>query len=165
MSNVEPIADLGNAIRIATQDDFQEIFRVCCLLHSENGAHEFSEWKVRHLIWRGVNQEKSIIGVIGPSNDIKAMIYLVIDPVSYSDDSQLLELWNYVRPDYRKSDFAKRMILFAKKCSDETGLDLTIGIISDKRLEAKKRLYHRLLPEGGAFFIYRPNKALAVAAQ
>ena len=156
--------NIDHDIRIADQDDFQEIYRVCCLLHSENGQHEFSEHKVRHLIWRGCNKDNSIVGVIGPSDNVKAVIFLLVDPVYYSEEHQLLELWNYVRPDCRKSDYAKRMIQFAKRCSDETGLDLTIGVISDKRLEAKQRLYERLLPKGGAFFIYSPRKIAERAA-
>jgi GNAT superfamily N-acetyltransferase len=146
---------MTDEIRIATPDDFQEIFRISCLLHKENGMHEFSEEKVRNLIWRGVNRDNSIIGVIGSHSDIKAMLYLVIDPVYYSEQCQLVELWNFVRADCRKSDFAKRMIQFAKRCADETGLHLTIGVISDERLEAKERLYARLLPKGGAFYVYR----------
>lgn len=166
MTNIATAQGDANEIRIATPDDFQELFRICCLLHAENGQHEFSEFKVRHVIWRGVNREDSIIGVIGAPNDIKAIIYLVIDPVYYSNEFQLLELWNFVRPDCRKSDFAKRMIQFAKRCADESGLHLTIGVISNERLEAKERLYARLLPKGGAFYIYKPptTDAQATAA-
>lgn len=154
---------MSDVIRIATPVDFQEIFRVCCLLHKENGQHGFSEWKVRHIIWKGVNRDDSIIGVIGEPNDIRAIIYLVVDRVYYSDECQLLELWNFVRPDCRKSDYAKRMIQFAKRCADETGLHLTIGIISDDRLAAKERLYARLLPKGGAFYIYKPQPNMVQA--
>jgi hypothetical protein len=149
--------DIENDIRLATPDDFQELFRIACLLHSENGAHAFSKDKVTKLIWRGCNRDNSIIGVIGNHNDIRAMIFLSIEQPYYSDEHQLVELWNYVRPDSRKSDFAKKMILFAKKCAVDTKLVLMIGVISSKQLEAKSRLYSRLLPAGGTFFIYRPD--------
>lgn len=154
MKNIDAAGDSDNAIRIATPGDFQEVFRICCLLHAENGMHAFSELKVRHFIWRGLNRDNAIVGVIGPSADIKAIIYLCVDPVYYSDDVQLVEMWNFVRADCRKSDFAKRMIQFAKRCADEIGCDLTIGIISNDRLAAKERLYSRLLPKGGSFFIH-----------
>ena len=155
--------NIEHDIRVATPDDFQEIFRICCLLHAENGQHKFSEWRSRHFIWKGCNRDNAIIGVIGPSNDIKAVLYLEVQNIYYSDENQLGEAFNYVRPDCRKSDYAKRMIQFAKRCADETGLDLTIGVISDKRLEAKQRLYERLLPKGGIFCIYKPMRD-AVAA-
>ena len=146
--------DVESALRIATPDDFHEVFRICCLLHEENGQHAFSELKARHFIWRGLNQDQAIVGVIGPQNNIKAIIYLAVDPVYYSDDVQLIEMWNFVRKDCRKSDYAKRLIQFAKRCADEIGCDLTIGVISNDRLAAKERLYRRLLPQGGCFFIY-----------
>lgn len=154
--------DIDTALRIAGPQDFNELMRLIHLLHDENGQHELSVEKSASVIWRGVTRQQAIVGVIGPSHDIKAVIYLEICPIYYSESVQLLELFNFVRPDSRRSDFAKRMILFAKKCADETGLDLTIGVISDTRLEAKARLYERLLPKGGVFFIYPGRKAESV---
>lgn len=149
-------SDIDHEIRIATPADYQELFRIACLLHKENGLFEFSEEKVKALIWKGCRRDNAIIGVIGRSDDIKAMIFLAIEEPYYSEVKNLVELWNYVRPDARRSDFAKRMIQFAKRCADETGSALFIGIISDKQLEAKARLYARHLPQRGTFFIYEP---------
>lgn len=154
--------DTHTEIRIATTDDYQELFRICCLLHQENGQHKFSEEKAREFIWRGCNRDNAIVGVIGPSNDIKAVVYLEIMPVYYSDEFQLYEKFAFVRPDSRRSDFAKKLLFFARKCADETGLELLIGIISDVKLEAKRRLYQRHLPEGGHWFSYRPKVLEAV---
>jgi GNAT superfamily N-acetyltransferase len=84
-----------------------------------------------------------------------------MEEVYYSDDYQIVELWNYVRPDCRKSDFAKRLIEFAKKCSTDTGMDLTIGIISNARMEAKCRLYGRMLPKAGEFYVWRAVEGIA----
>jgi hypothetical protein len=159
-----PVADIATALRIAGPEDYQEIFRLSCGLHAEHAQHPFSEEKCKQMLWRGCNRDNAIIGVIGPSNDIKAMIFLDIGSIYYSDEVQLYEQFNYVRSDCRKSDYAKRMILFAKKCADETGLDLLIGIISDVRLEAKERLYQRHLPKGGVWFNYRPKKPAEDAA-
>lgn len=149
--------NIDTDIRVAGPDDFQEMFRVCCLLHHENGQHEFSEAKARDFLWRGCNRDHALVGVIGPSNDIKAILYLEVMPVYYSDDVQLYEKFMFVRPDCRKSDYAKRLLLFAKRAADELGCDLTIGIISDDKLAAKERLYARHLPKGGTFFVYRPR--------
>jgi len=151
-------ADIETNIRIATPDDYQELFRICCLLHMENGQHKFSEERSKEFIWRGCNQDNAIVGVIGPSDDIKAVVYLEIMPVYYSDEFQLYEKFAFVRPDSRRSDFAKKLLFFARKCADETGLELLIGIISDVKLEAKRRLYQRHFSEGGHWFSYRPNK-------
>lgn len=148
----------SNLIRVAGEADFLEILRLARMLHEENGQHAWSDEKAALLIWRGVKRDNAIIGVIGPSTDIRAMIMLVIDPVYYSEEFQLHELFAFTRPDSRKTDYAKRLIIFAKECAKETGLDLLIGIISDERLKAKARLYARLLPKGGEFFLYRPAK-------
>lgn len=157
--------DIENDIRIADTGDFQELFRICCLLHQEIGIHSFSEEKVSRLVWDGCRKDNAMIGVVGPSDNIKAMIYLSVQEPYYSTDNQLVELWNYTRQDSRKTDYAKKLIIFAKKCSEETGLILSIGIMSDKRLEAKSRLYGRLLPIGGTFFIFRPMVSAAADGQ
>lgn len=115
------------------------------------------------MIQRAVAQQGAIIGVIGKSDDLRGMILLLIDPVWYSDEFQLLEIFNFVREDSRRSSFARDLINYAKRCADETGLDLTIGVLSNVRMAAKVRLYSRLLPKGGEFFVYSPSR-LAKAA-
>lgn len=149
--------DIENDIRIADTDDFQELFRICCILHKENGQFPFSEARSAAYIWRGCNRDNAIIGAIGPSDNIKAVIYLEVQPVYYSDSVQLAESFAFVRPDSRRSDFAKKLVRFAKKSAEETGVCLIIGIISDHKLEAKRRLYERELPLGGYFYNYRPQ--------
>lgn len=141
-------------LRVATEEDFNCVMDLCHLLHAENGQYPLNLHKVSELVWRALTRQGAIMGVIGKPGDLKAMICLHIDPVDYADAFQIYEKWNYVRPDSRKSDFAKRMIRFAKQCADETGLDLTIGIISNDRLAAKARLYDRELPKGGVFYVY-----------
>lgn len=148
----------ADTLRIATPDDYQEIFRICCLLHAENGQHAFNELKVREAIWRCVNRDKAMAAVIGSSDDIKAMVLLTIEEVWYSDNHEIVERGVFVRKDCRRSDYAKQMIMFAKKCADETDLKLSIGIISDLRLETKRRLYEKQLPLGGYWFIYDPTR-------
>lgn len=152
--------DVENDLRIATDGDFQEMFRICCLLHAENGQHPFDERKVREIIWRGVRQDGALAAVIGPSSNIKAMILLTIEEVYYSVDYEIVERWTYVRPDCRKSNYAKRLIGFAKQCAEETGLFVSIGIVSDVKLEAKRRLYERNLPLAGYWFTIRPGEAV-----
>jgi len=47
---------------------------------------------------------------------------------------------------------------FAKHVSESLNLDLTIGVLSNARTEAKVRLYQRQFPQKGAFFVYSPAK-------
>jgi len=151
--------DIQNDIRLAGPEDFQDLFRICRNLWIENGQHPWSEEKSKWFIWKGCNRDNATIFVIGPSDSIKAVLYLEVQQIYYSDECQLGEAFLYVREDCRKSDYAKRLIRHAKRCSEETELDLMMGIISDHRLAAKKRLYDREFTEGGngTFYNYRPK--------
>lgn len=146
-----------NIVRVAAPADEAEIMNLCLELHSENGQHPVNMEKVRGMVQRCLLQQGGIIGVVGEPGDIKGCICILIDPVWYSDQLQLLELFNFVRPDARQSGSAKQLILYGKKCADETGLDLMIGVLSNIRMEGKVRLYGRLLPKAGEFFCYRPS--------
>ena len=133
------IFDIENDIRLAVPDDYQEIFRICCFLHVENGQHPFSEERSKRFIWKGCNHDNAAVFVIGPSDNVKAVLYLEVQQIYYSDECQLGEAFMYVREDCRKTDYAKRLIRHAKRCSEETELDLTMGVISDHRLAALQR--------------------------
>jgi GNAT superfamily N-acetyltransferase len=94
------------------------------------------------------------------------MMILLIDQVWFSDDKQILELVNFVHPEHRRSNYAKTLVEYAKHCSDATGLDLTIGVLSNVRMEAKVKLYERQLPKAGAFFVYSPKReSVSIAAE
>lgn len=149
------------SVRIAGPDDEEPIFQMCVALHTENGQHPLNLDKARQVIRKGTEARGAIIGVIGPTSDIRGVVYLLLDPIYYSDDYQLLELFLYVRPDRRMAGlrYARALIEFAKSCADRMQMDLTIGVISNIRLKAKARLYGQLLPKGGEFFIYSPKRA------
>jgi GNAT superfamily N-acetyltransferase len=143
-------------IRMADEHDEFEIFKLCAMMHEEQPYHPLSWDKVVPMVHLATRRERGIIGVIGDRHDLKAAIFLLIDPIWYSDEWQLMEFFNYVRPDARKTRYAADLINFAKKCADDLGLDLTVGVFSNIRTEAKIRLYSRLVPKMGAFFCYSP---------
>lgn len=146
---------MTDPVRIATEADIPGVLRLCAMLHEENGIATMSEDKVTGLVWRCVNRNGGILGVIGSPDAIQAMIALQIDSLWYTDDEILAEVFNFVHPEHRKSDHARRMIEFAKATSEGMGLPLFIGVISNRRTEAKIRLYRRQLGDpAGAFFIH-----------
>jgi hypothetical protein len=107
------------------------------------------------------NRQGGILGVIGEPGDIKAMIFLLISKFWYTKNHHLEELFNFVRPDVRsaasssKDGYAFQLIEFAKKCAEEIGLPLTIGVLTNIRMEAKVRLYRRSLGvPAGAWFVH-----------
>jgi hypothetical protein len=150
-------------VRVAQPRDEEALYQMCAELHAENGQHTFDGEKVRGMLQRGVLQQGGIIGVVGDPGDLKAAICMLLDPVWYSSEFQLLELFNFVRKDSRsgKLGLAQTMISYAKTCADELNIDLTIGVLSNIRMEAKVRIYGRLLPKAGEFFVYSPPKKIA----
>jgi GNAT superfamily N-acetyltransferase len=141
-------------VRLAVPADRPEITRLTALLHDENGLLPISTGKVDALLDRYFNHQGAIIGVVGDVGAPVAAIYLGISQLSYSDDWLLVEEFNFVHPDHRGTSYASQLISYAKAVSDQMRLPLMVGILSNKRTEAKARLYERLLDKAGYFFIH-----------
>lgn len=151
-------------VRTALPADEEEVMAMCRMLHAENGLFDMSETRVRGVIKMALDRQGGVLGVIGPAGHIEAMIYMLISQIWHSDQWHLEELFSYCRPEYRKSNNAKLLIQFAKRCSDELDLPLIIGVISNDRTEQKVRLYQRQFGKPhGAFFVHHTkwNGALA----
>lgn len=145
-------------VRLATMDELPELIQLTQELHAENGQHDLSYRKIRDDIAKGLALDNAVMAVIGESGDIRAMLLLHIKSVYYSDENQIVELWNFVRCDSRRSNYGKQLLHFAMEYADSLMLHLTIGIISDESLEAKTRLYERELGvRSGSIFIYKPK--------
>lgn len=146
-------------VRKADIRDEPELMAMCLELHRENGLFTMSEDKVREHLRRAFLRQGAMIGVIGDRGRIEGSIYLMIADFWYSEDWHLAELWSYVLPQYRKSNNAKELINFAKRCSDELKVPAVIGIISNDRTKAKVQLYQRQLgTAAGAFFLYNAGR-------
>jgi len=150
-------------VRLATLADLEDIVGLGRLLAAENGVGDLNEDKVRIKVRQAVDRKPndarppSICGVIGEPKTLTGMIYLEVGTLWYNDDIGLHEMWNFVHPEYRKSQRAKHLVEFAKQCAKNLDLPLHIGIISNQRTEAKVRLYDRLLgttARVGAFFLW-----------
>lgn len=149
------VARIEPQVRTALPSDEEEVMDMCRMLYSENALFEWSEFRVLEQMRRALLRQGGILGVIGDTGHIQAMIYMMFAQIWYSDGWHLEELFSYVRPEYRKSDNAKVLIRFAKRCSDELGLPLSIGVISNDRTEQKVELYRRQFKKpSGAFFTY-----------
>lgn len=148
-------------VRKATPQDEADIMELCKQNHSENGQFSISLPKVNDMVSRAFNRGGAIIGVVGgPTHRIEGAILLLISQFWYTDDWCLEEVFNYVRPEYRRSTHAKDMISFGKRCSNELKIPLVIGVVSNERTRAKIELYRRQLgdPVGG-YFLHRPASA------
>lgn len=151
-------------VRIATVADEDEIMGLLTIMHAEGGILPLDEMEARKMFRMAWNRQGGILGVIGEPGDIKAMIFLLISKFWYTREHHLEELFNFVRPDVRqaagnsKDGYAFQMIEFAKKCADEIRIPLTIGILTNQRMEGKVRLYRkRLGVPAGAWFVHFPD--------
>jgi len=98
-----------------------------------------------------------VIGVIGPVGALEALVFVTIGTFWYSNDSHIEEFIVYVDPEYRRSNHAHALMDWMKEQVEITGLPLVTGIISKERTEAKCRLYRRMFPKVGEFFLISPK--------
>jgi len=154
-----------NNVRIATEKDEKELLSLLMnKLYYENGTFGVCPEKVIATIKHATQGNGGIIGIIEGNGEIAGTIGMQIDQFWYSDDWYLCELWNFVHPDYRKSEYAKNLIDFGKWASEQMKMILNIGIISTHRTEAKVRLYQRKLTPVGMFFMHNISAAKGPAA-
>ena len=148
---------MTDTVRLATLADEDNIMQLLGIMHAESGMMPLDEMRAREMFQRAFYKKGATIGVIGEVGDIKAMICLLISQFWYTDRFHLEEIFNFIRPDQRdaKSNYAVKMIQFAKRCSKEAKLPLVIGVLTNKRVEGKVRLYRRNLGyPAGAVFVY-----------
>ncbi|WP_167669553.1 GNAT family N-acetyltransferase [Rhizobium lusitanum] len=129
------------------------------LLHDENGLFPLSPDRVRAYMQRYFRRQGALIGVVGEIGDPVGSIYLGIEQPYYSEAWYLNEAWNFVHPDHRRSDYAKKLLGWAKEKSEEMKIPLMVGIVSNHRTEAKVRLYEKQLEKAGAFFVWNRHFA------
>lgn len=145
-------------VRIAQPSDEDDIINMCRRLHKENGLFSLNEFKVRDCIRRCFNHHGTIVGVIGKPGQLEASTCLMLTDFYYTDDQHLAELWNFVEEPYRASKNAQALIEFGMEWARKLGIPLFTGIITDKQMRAKVRLYRKMLGYPvGAFFLYNGN--------
>jgi len=150
-------------VRKAVLADKPHILQMCEENHRDNGQFSLSLGKVEGMIDRAFTGGGAIIGVVG-KDQIEGMLALFIGQHWYTDDWCLEEIQNYVRPQFRKSTHAKDMINFGQRCSDELGIPLVIGVVSNERTRAKMELYRRQLGDPcGGYFIHQPRSVALTA--
>ena len=144
-------------VETAVAADEEQVMELCRLLHAENAMFGMSEAKVRFWMRKALAKDHGIVGVIRVDDRIVGAVCLLLDCFWYTDDIHLEEFFNFVHPDHRASNYAGRLIDFAKEVSDRLKYPLFIGIISTIRTESKIRLYTRKLIPAGAFFIFNKD--------
>ena len=142
-------------VRLAVPSDEEAIMAMCRRLHEENGLFTLNDEKVRDCIRRSYDRKGGIVGVVDVDGVIEASMCLMVSDFYYTDDWHLAELWNYVEEPYRRSYNARALLDFAKGCSERMKVPLFTGIITNKQMAGKVRMYRQMLGyPTGAFFVY-----------
>jgi hypothetical protein len=146
-------------IRVATPEDLDDIMKIAMMAVEENGFVQPNPERLLQDIWPSLHLDEGVIGAIGPkgTKKIEGVVLLRIGNLWYSDEKAVEEKAIFVAPEYRsaKGGRAKRLCEFSKKVSDELGLPLMIGVLSNQRTAGKIKMYQRIFGEpSGAFFLY-----------
>ncbi len=142
------------AVRIGTRADEAQVVDLCRCLHEDNGIFSMDDDLVKEMLNRAFDKKGGVLGLIDGKSELAAAIYLVFSRFWYSHDTHLEELFAFVRPQYRKSGYARQLLDFAKTCQKTLGVPLFTGIVTNKRTEAKVMLYRKKLgAPAGAFFV------------
>lgn len=143
---------------VGKPDDVDDIMELALAACGENGFVEPNPLKLLGEIWPALNRDRGIVGVVGvPGEKPQGAILLRIGNIWYSDAEILEERAVFIHPDYRsaKGGRARKLCEFGKKVSDELGIPLTIGVLSNHRTAGKVRMYERIFGKpSGAYFLY-----------
>ena len=152
-------------VRFATPTDIESLMSCLRMMHEENGLFSLDENRVRAVIARALNPNPPpndmppLIGVIGSPGDVEATICLILNQLYYTEDWHMTDLWCFIRPDCRKKNLIEELLEFAKTSAAGVHLQFFTGVISNKRTEAKVRIFSRHFGKPlGAAFLYDPEK-------
>jgi len=144
-------------VRRGVVEDFNELMRLTMDATRENAFVQPDEMMLAEHMYAALINNMGVAGVIGggPGEPLEAAIVLRIGPVWYSKEPILEEKAIYVAPEFRsaKGGRARKLAEWAKSISENLGIPLSIGVLSNTRTEAKNRLYERVFgaPAGGYF--------------
>jgi len=153
-----------STIRLAQPGDEAEVLKLLQVMWKEGGWRPLDVDCAREMFARAFDKKGGILAVIGAPGHIRAMMFLMITRMWYTRENHLEELFCWVHPDHRNSDYSKILIEYAKKCSDELSADmgkkvpLFMGVLTNRRMAAKVRLYRRFfgIPVG-AYFMHNAS--------
>lgn len=157
-------------VRLAELSDEEQLMAMApqvhaetCLLLGNNNPMPYCAEKARATILRAILPQRNYddagqawIGIVGtPGGPIEGSTYLSIESSWSSQAPFLLQLWNYVLPEFRgRSQNAKLLISF----STAMARTLAMPLVSAAQKPANQRFYERTLgcQPFGAMYLYHP---------
>lgn len=150
-----------SAIRLAAPSDEAEVLHLLKLMWQESGWRPLDIDAARETFALAFDRKGASLWVIGAPGHIRAMTFLKLARSWYTREYHIEELFCWVHPEHRASDYHKILIEKAKLVSDEIStlmghkVPLLMGVLTNRKMEAKVRLYRRFfgIPVG-AFFVH-----------
>lgn len=137
------LRSLSPTVRFAVDQDARQLLEMCRLMHAENGLFPLSEAKVAYEIEDSIRQQNGVIGVIGAVGAPVAVAWMIAGADWYTESVSISDRMVFVHPDHREGTTHFRDLLaWARAMSDSLG-PLLIGVLSDRRIAAKLRIYQR----------------------
>ena len=160
------VQNAPSVVRLALPEDAHEIWRLFLQSHRENGLFTLAPEKVTWFLSRALCPEtispgdtgaRCVIGVIGAVGNLEAIVLLAVTQQWYSNEYHMEEWMVFTDPEHRRSRHAEAIVKWMRDQVEIQKMPLITGIISNIRTEAKCRLYRRMLPKAGEFFVLTPK--------
>lgn len=146
-------------VRLARPEDRAAILDLCFRLGEENAVFPIAREKVEALVDKALSRETGALMGVSTKDDILCGC-ICLDMVSmwYSSVAFITDIFNYLSPEYRKTNLARQQLRFAKMVADQFGLPLFVAIMTTIRTETKMNLYAaEKFTQVGGQFVYIPQ--------
>lgn len=151
------LENLDSPVRFAGPEDEAELLRLCRAKHAEADLRlpdgrpfTFSEDRCRAVLHRAIIPNRnqpgmSWCGVIGDiGGPLVGSVYLNVQQSYDSEESYLLERWNWIYPEHRKgTEHGKLLWHFSQAIAAELNMVVIGGVISEDEDSAKMRFFKR----------------------
>lgn len=167
-------------VRLATMADEEALVRMTEAMHEDDEwgivdcggeLFRFNVIKARTLVQQATQSGRNVpdaggawIGVVGDVGDLRGSVYVTLQQPLMADGCYLVELWNWVYPDWRSSGIGDDLLGFATELAEHKGLRLIMAAMTTRRM-AKARFYARRFGAPiGNVYNYAPSPTMGVAA-
>ena len=157
-------------VRVAGPADEDDLIKLCRARHAEEHLRAleakpfpFSEEATRRTLHRALvaghndpNISSAWCGVIGAAgHPIMGSVFLSVQTPFDSDQPYLSEMWNWVYPQYRKSDIPSKLFAFSQTKAEEFRMFLIGSVIADEAESPKMRFFKRKGCQNlGSMYVY-----------
>lgn len=159
---------IESKVRLAGPEDEDALLDLCRARHAEEGLlnyngkpFTFSDERCRRILHKAIipnrnSPDLAWCGVIGGGDEpVQASVYLSVLHYGESEERYLSERWNWIYPNYRKSEAGRLLIAFSNAIADELKMIVARGVMSPDEDSPKARFFRRNgCKQLGSMFIY-----------